>query len=112
MQNILPPYKFVSHWLSMHVMTGSLEINAYPKPTLHSILQTKFQYILTLKCIVYWLRTLLLTWSLYYKNWNTWSLKMPTLPALFANDKYYGRKSSMFGTKLNKRHEWIMNKVH
>ena len=37
---------------------------------------------------------------------------MPTLPALFANDKYYGSKPSMCGTKLNKRHERVMNKVH
>ena len=51
-QKITLPYKFVSLWLFMHTTTGSLQINMYTKPTYCTILQTEFQYISTLKCIV------------------------------------------------------------
>ena len=50
-QDIKLPYKFISPW----VTAGSLQINTCTKPTIRAILQTKFQYIWALKCIVYWL---------------------------------------------------------
>ena len=54
-QNITLPYKLVNPWSFMYITARSLQMNAYTKPTLHTILQTKFQCIGALKCIVYWL---------------------------------------------------------
>ena len=51
-QNIALPYKFVSPWSFMCVKAGSLQINMCTKPTLHAILQTKFQYIRALKYFI------------------------------------------------------------
>ena len=74
-QNKTLPYKFVSPWWFICITADSLHINKYTKPTIHTILQTKFQYIGGLKCIVYWLPNYKLD-CFTTKHWNTWSLKM------------------------------------
>ena len=43
--------------------------------------------------------TLLLSRSLHYKALKYEKLKIPTPPAPFANDKYYGSRSSVYGTR-------------
>ena len=48
------PYKFVGPRLFMYVTAGFLQINACTKPTLCTILQTKFEYISSLKIIVFY----------------------------------------------------------
>ena len=51
--NTTLPYKFVSPWSFVCVMADFLQINLCMKPTLRVILQTKFQYSSTLKCIIH-----------------------------------------------------------
>ena len=89
--HITPPYKFVSPWSFMYIMAGSLQVNAFTKPTLHAILQTKFQYIGALKmhCI---LITQLL--SVYDKTLKCIKFKNVYTPAPFPNDEWMLQKQT------------------
>ena len=82
------PIKYARPWSFMHVKAGILKINGCTKPTPHIALQTNFEIICTLKCMIHWL-------PYYWANQMATTtairkVKKYTLPVPFANDKYYG----------------------